>query len=114
MAALEGDKEELEELYDDIVDKAQQGFDSSRENPSDWHSDLLSLALHHSLYSFAKEKLEMEENFVVDCRNQGRPYLHYLFKRHSSFSQSSLEIMRMLLSISCRPDCEFNPRTTWE
>lgn len=88
-------------------------FERHAEDPGVccWHKNALSVAIKDELYSYVEEALVTRD--VAVLKKQGRPLLHYAIERSYSLDRR-LKMMRLLFSKGCRPESEFNFRSTWE
>jgi hypothetical protein len=103
-------EKKLEDFYDMLLVWSYAMLESySRVQPiSEWHSDLLSVALSFGLESYTREKMRN----LGAVYKKGRPLLHYAFETSESFTNPSN--VSLLLSRGASPDYKFDSRTTWE
>jgi len=103
-------EERLEDFYDMLLVWGYLSLDRYADDQpiSEWHSDLLSVAVSFGLESYVREKLQNLEAVY----KKGRQLLHYALGNWWSYP--NLSNVRLLLSKDGSPDCKFDSRTTWE
>lgn len=100
--------EAYEEFLDNFVKHDYICFERFAEDPaiSPWHTDILCLAIKFELFSYVQEHPRSDS-----ANKSGRPLLHYTLSWGLS---DAMEMSALLFSQGCRPETEFNFRSTWE
>ncbi|PVH83283.1 hypothetical protein DL98DRAFT_113643 [Cadophora sp. DSE1049] len=100
--------EAYEAFLDDSVIHDYISLERFAEDPgiSQWHTDILCIAVKFKLFSYVRAHLHND-----NINKPGRPLLHYAISRGFG---DPMDMLALLFSSGCRPETEFNFRTTWE